>query len=165
MVERRPDRGHRPALQDLHGPLRDALQQLLDQPISEQATQRAVERYVALGTRRAKRRVAGRLWLAGALATGAVAALLSVLALRDPALEEASTPVHELASLPSDREPPPDEPLTLQKYRLALRESPEAMVRLLDQHASTFSPPSGQPLRIGPRAWRDFVERQIGEEL
>ena len=165
MTEQGPNREHRPALEDLDRPLRDAVEHLLDQPMPEQATQQAVERYVALDARRGGRRVPGRLWLAGAVVTAAAAALLSVLALRDPGLEEPKTPTSKVASLPSDREQLPDEPLALQKYRLALHESPEAMVRLLDQHASTFFPSSGQPVRIGPRGWRDFVEHEIGEEL
>jgi hypothetical protein len=166
MMEETPQgRAHREALQELDGPLRDAVEHLRNQPVPEEATWRAVDRYLAVGASGAKPRSPRRLWLAGAVAAAAAAALLTVLALwsRDP--EETERPTVDAASLPSDGEQSPDEPLTLQKCRLALRESPEALVRLLDQHASTFFPSGGQPVRIGPRGWRDFVEHEIGEDL
>ena len=165
MEEKPQAQADREALRELDGPLRDAVEHLRNQPVSEEATWRAVDRYLAVGASGAKPRSPGRLWLAGAVATAAAAALLTVLALRSRHPVETVRPTVDVAPLPSDREPSPDEPLTLQRCRLALRESPDSLVRLLDQHASTFFPSAGQPVRIGPRGWRDFVEHEIGEDL
>ncbi len=120
--------------------------------------QRAVERYVGIGARGTGRRLVRLWWFAGAAAAAAVV-LCAIIAwrIRD-GKEPLIPPTVDVAASPLGHDASPNEPLTVQRCRLALRESPETLFALLDRQAVNHLPPTGEPFRGGPDAWQDGLQ-------
>lgn len=143
MTDDKYDPRHPTAAEELGEILRKSVERILAEPVPDDAVRLAVKRYLAIDSLPVKKR-SKRKWFA--LAIGLAAAGLLALFWPGSGDDRRPNESHEKAvSTPQAKDVSPDQLPSLQAYRLALRESPEAMLALLDRGA-------GQPL-MGATRW------------
>jgi hypothetical protein len=161
MYEDGDDHGLGPPPDELDGPLRAAVDEMFGAPVPERAMRAAVERFAAI-ERPAAARPMRLPWLAPA-ALAAVAVLLFVVSPREDGSDGRSgRVVKPLAPGPAAAGPAQGD-ATLRTYHLAMQDSPEAMLALLERNATTFAPSSDPPLRARAVRLQDVLELEDEE--
>jgi len=143
MTDDKYDPGHPTASEELSEILRKSVERILAEPVPDDAVRRAVERYLAIDSLPAQKRPQ-RKWLALAVGLAGAAGLLALFWPGSGDDRRPNESHEEAVSAPQANDVSPDQLPSLQACRLALRESPEAMLALLDRGA-------GQPLMAASR--------------
>jgi len=148
MNNNQQDPSHPAVSDELSKTLRRSVERIVAEPVPGEAVRRSVERYLEIDRLPAQKR-RQRKWLA--LAAGLAAAALLTVCWMGRTIDRApiESPVQEVLGPPA-KDDAPDQIPSLQACRLALRDSPEAMLALLDRGA-------GHPL-MAESCWLTSVQ-------
>jgi len=154
MNENGYDFDDRSPLEELDGPVREAVEEIVDGVLPKGAMRRAVGRFGAIGASPVSKWRRFRWARVAAAVAATVVVLVGICLLRTPDPREPPSPIVDVIPVRPGDEGVREEIPILQTYRLALRESPEALETLLDKHAVLFLPPGEQPLPLVSPAGR-----------
>jgi len=143
--------------------VREAVARAFDQPVPEESLQRALRRIEAIGRPSVTNRGRRAWWfaLAGAAAVLVLAGLVWRAMERGP-----SPPPVDLTDSTQTRPTLSAEPMvTLQTYRLVLRDRPDELMTLLDQHAAAVLPAEPADSDPWPTRWRPLPKGEDWEEM